>query len=140
MSSRPPEELQSTIEQMEAANEELKAANEEATSMNEELQSTNEELETSKEELQSFNEELNTVNSQLQHKIAELDALTNDLHNLLEGTDIATIFLDTDLRIKWFSPATMQLFNLVASDIGRPVSHFAPSSSMTVCWSTLKRY
>ena len=118
-------ELQGTIEQLESVNEETKAANEEATSMNEELQSTNEELETSKEELQSFNEELHSVNSQLQHKIGELDQIGNDLANLLSGTEIATVFLDTELRIKWFSPATKQLLDLVSSDIGRPIGHFA---------------
>ena len=118
-------ELQGTIEQLESVNEEMKAANEEATSMNEELQSTNEELETSKEELQSFNEELHSVNSQLQHKIGELDDTTNDLANLLSGNEIATLFLDTEVRIKWFSPATKQLLDLVSSDIGRPFRHFA---------------
>ena len=118
-------ELQGTIEQLESVNEEMKAANEEATSMNEELQSPNEELETSKEELQSFNEELHSVNSQLQHKIGELDQTSNDLANLLSGTEIATLFLDTELRIKWFSPATRQLLELESSDIGRPVRHFA---------------
>ena len=118
-------ELRNTIEHLETANEELKASNEEATSMNEELQSTNEELETSKEELQSFNEELNTVNSQLQHKIAELEWTTNDLNNLLAGSETATLFLDDKLAIKWFAPATKELFDLVASDIGRPIGHFA---------------
>ncbi|TIU30441.1 MAG: PAS domain S-box protein, partial [Mesorhizobium sp.] len=118
-------ELRSTVEHLETANEELKASNEEATSMNEELQSTNEELETSKEELQSFNEELNTVNSQLQHKIGELEAATNDLNNLLAGSETATLFLDEKLRIKWFAPATKELFDLVSTDIGRPIIHFA---------------
>jgi two-component system CheB/CheR fusion protein len=118
-------ELQGTIEQLESVNEELKASNEEATSMNEELQSTNEELETSREELQSFNEELHSVNSQLQHKINELDQTSNDLANLLSGTEIATVFLDTEFRIQWFSPATKPLLELVLSDVGRPISHFA---------------
>ncbi|MDX8440659.1 chemotaxis protein CheB [Mesorhizobium australafricanum] len=118
-------ELRNTIEHLETANEELKASNEEATSMNEELQSANEELETSKEELQSFNEELNTVNSQLQHKITELEWTTNDLNNLLAGSETATLFLDDKLAIKWFAPATKELFDLVASDIGRPIAHFA---------------
>ncbi|WP_158932987.1 chemotaxis protein CheB [Acidisphaera sp. S103] len=118
-------ELQGSIEQLESVNEELKASNEEATSMNEELQSTNEELETSKEELQSFNEELHSVNSQLQHKINELDQTGNDLANLLSGTEIATVFQDTELRVKWFSPATKPLLNLVLSDVGRPIAHFA---------------
>jgi two-component system CheB/CheR fusion protein len=118
-------ELQNTIAYQETTNEELKAANEEAISMNEELQSTNEELETSKEELQSFNEELNTINSQLQHKISELETTTNDLNNLLAGSETATLFLDEKLCIRWFAPATKHLFDFVASDIGRPITHFA---------------
>jgi two-component system, chemotaxis family, CheB/CheR fusion protein len=118
-------ELQNTIEYQETTNEELKAANEEATSMNEELQSTNEELETSKEELQSFNEELNTVNSQLQHKIGELENTTNDLNNLLTGSETATLFLDEKFCIRWFAPATRELFDFVPSDIGRPIAHLA---------------
>ena len=118
-------ELKETIAYLETANEELKAANEEAISMNEELQSTNEELETSKEELQSFNEELNTVNSQLQHKIGELETTTNDLNNLLAGSEAATLFLDEEFCIRWFSPATRDLFDFVASDIGRPIAHLA---------------
>ena len=81
-------ELQSTLEQMDSVVEEQKAANEEITSVNEELQSTNEELETSKEELQSYNEELHTVNNQLQHKIRELEDVSNDQSNLLAGTDL----------------------------------------------------
>ena len=118
-------ELRITIEQMESANEELKAANEEVTSMNEELQSTNEELETSKEELQSFNEELHTVNSQLQYKVHELQETTDDLDNLLSGSDLATLFLDRDLRITWFSPKSRELLDLVPSDVGRPADSFA---------------
>ena len=118
-------ELQNTIENLETANEELKASNEEATSMNEELQSTNEELETSKEEMQSFNEELHTVNSQLQHKIRELEDSTNDLNNLLAGTETATLFIDSALCIKWFAPGTQELFDLRSSDIGRPLDHFS---------------
>ena len=119
------DELQNTIENLETANEELKASNEEATSMNEELQSTNEELETSKEEMQSFNEELHTVNSQLQHKILELEDSTNDLNNLLAGTETATLFIDAALCIKWFAPGTQELFDLRPGDIGRPLDHFA---------------
>lgn len=118
-------ELQDTIDQRAAAIEELKAANEEVTSMNEELQTTNEELETSQEELQSFNEELQTVNAQLQHKIQELEEATDTLNNLLASSEIATVFLDTNLCIRWFSPASKELLELVASDIGRPVAHFA---------------
>lgn len=119
------DELSRTIEQLETSNEELKASNEEITSMNEELQSSNEELETSKEELQSLNEEVNTVNSQLQRKVEELEDTTNDLRNLLASTDIATIFLDRRLRIRWFTPAMTQLADLVGSDVGRPLAHFA---------------
>ncbi len=118
-------ELQNTIEYQESTNEELQAANEEAISMNEELQSINEELETSKEELQSFNEELNTVNGQLQHKIGELEDKTNDLNNLLAGSETATLFLDEEFRIRWFAPATRDLFDFAASDIGRPIAHLA---------------
>ena len=118
-------ELSSTIEQMEGANEELKASNEEITSMNEELQSTNEELDTSREELQSYNEELHTINNQLQHKVRELEDATNDLNNLLSGTEIATIFLDSTLRIKWFSETSVELLDLLSADIGRPLSTFA---------------
>ena len=116
------EDLQSTIEGMESANEELKSANEEIMSMNEELQSANEELESSKEELQSMNEELTTVNSQLQSKLEELENLNDDLKNLLASTDIATLFLDRGLNIKRFTPATRRLFNVIATDVGRPVS------------------
>lgn len=119
------EELRSTIEQLESANEEMKASNEEITSMNEELQSTNEELETSKEELQSLNEELSTVNSQLQTKVEELEDRTNNLNNLLNSADIATLFLDTRFTIRWFTPAMRSLFDILPTDIGRPVSHFA---------------
>lgn len=118
------EELQSTVEQFETTNEELKAANEEITSVNEELQSTNEELESSKEELQSLNEELNTVNAQLEMKLVELEHVGDDQRNLLSGTEVATIFLDQDLRIKWFSPAMRSLFDIIESDIGRPIANF----------------
>ncbi|REJ88481.1 MAG: PAS domain S-box protein [Planctomycetota bacterium] len=120
------EDLQSTIEELETSNEELKASNEEVMSMNEELQSTNEELETSREELQSLNEELSTVNSQLQEKVEELETTNNDLSNLLSSTDIATIFLDTDFRIRRFTPACTELLHFIPSDTGRPVSDLTP--------------
>ena len=97
-------------------------ANEEVMSTNEELQSTNEELETSKEELQSVNEELITVNSQLQEKVERLDAANSDLANLLASTQIATLFLDGELRIRFFTPASTQLLKLIPSDTGRPIS------------------
>ena len=110
-----------------ASNEELKAANEEVLSMNEELQSTNEELTTSKEELQSMNEELTTLNAQLQDKVHELTAVNDDLANLMVSTDIATVFLDTDLRIKRFTTAASHVLNLRSADTGRPMKHIAPN-------------
>ncbi|MCF8067527.1 MAG: PAS domain-containing protein [Desulfobacterales bacterium] len=116
------EHLQTTIEEMETANEELKSTNEEMQSVNEELQSSNEELETSKEELQSSNEELVTVNTELQNKVDELSTVNNDINNLLASTDIGTVFLDTNLAIKRFTPAMTNIFNLINSDIGRPIS------------------
>ena len=119
------DELQITIEQLETSNEELKASNEEITSTNEELQSTNEELETSKEELQSLNEELNTVNSQLQDKVGELEELTDDLNNLLRSTDLATVFLDGELKIKRFTPSVRELMEIIPSDRGRPLANLA---------------
>jgi two-component system, chemotaxis family, CheB/CheR fusion protein len=119
------EDLRLTVEQMEAANVELKASNEEIRSINEELQASNEELETSKEELQSLNEELNTVNNQLQAKVDELEARTDDLNNLLNSADVATLFLDRFLCIRWFTPRMKTLLELLPTDIGRPISHFA---------------
>jgi PAS domain-containing protein len=116
------EELQSTIEQMEGANDQLKASNEEVTAANEELQSANEELETSKEELQSVNEELNTINVRLQDKVEELEGLNNDLQNLLESSAIATVFLDKELKVKRFTPASTRLFSLIPTDLSRPLA------------------
>jgi len=115
------EYLQTTNEELETSNEELKSTNEELQSVNEELQSTNEELETSKEELQSTNEELVTVNAELQKKVEELSMTNNDITNLLASTEIGTIFLDINLCIKRFTPAITKLFNLIQTDIGRPI-------------------
>jgi two-component system CheB/CheR fusion protein len=115
--------LQFTQEQLETTNEELKSSNEEMQSINEELQSTNEELETSKEELQSINEELSTVNNELQTKVSDLSLVNNDMNNLLAGTRIATLFVDHSLRILRFTPTAYTILNLIASDVGRPVSH-----------------
>lgn len=115
------ENLQATIEELQAANEELKSTNEELQSTNEELQSTNEEIETSKEELQSVNEELMTVNAELQAKIEQLAGMQNDMKNLLDSTNIATIFLDEHLAIKRFTRDAAKVFRLVVSDVGRPL-------------------
>ncbi|MBV8492091.1 MAG: PAS domain-containing protein, partial [Alphaproteobacteria bacterium] len=116
------ERVQSVVEEYETALEELKSANEELVSINEELQSTNEELETSREESQSVNEELNTVNSELQRKIEEADHANDNLRNLFEGTEIATVFLDKQLVIRSFTPAVKSIFNLKDIDRGRPLT------------------
>jgi two-component system CheB/CheR fusion protein len=114
--------LQRTIEELQTSNEELKSTNEELQSTNEELQSTNEELETAKEELQSLNEELVTVNSELQGKLDALADAHDDLQNLLNSTEVATIFLDNELRIKRFTTEAKRVSNLMAVDVGRPLS------------------
>ncbi len=118
--------LQATIEEQESTNEELKSSNEEYQSLNEELQSANEELETSKEELQSVNEELTTVNGELAHRVQELGRANSDLKNFLESTQIATVFLDNDLRVTNFTPAIVEVFHMVDSDFGRPIAHIKP--------------
>ena len=115
-------ELQGAIRNLEISDEEQKAINEEALSVNEEFQSTNEELETSKEELQSLNEELTALNSQLQETLERQRTTSNDLQNILYSTDVATIFLDTKLNIRFFTPATKSLFNVIPGDIGRPLA------------------
>ncbi len=117
------EYLQGTREELESSTEELRSTNEEMQSVNEELQSTNEELETSKEELQSLNEELATVNTELLTKVADLSRANDDMNNLLQGTGIATIFADRQLRILRFTPTATQILNLIQGDIGRPVAH-----------------
>src|SRR4051812_42847505 len=116
------ERLQSIIEDYEISQEHLRASNEELQSANEELRSTLEELETSKEELQSTNEELQTVNQENSHKVEELAQLSGDLQNLMAATDIATLFLDRDLRILRFTPPIGKLFNVRMTDRGRPLS------------------
>ncbi|MCF4102734.1 ATP-binding protein [Gillisia sp. M10.2A] len=111
------EELQTSLEDIETSNEELQAANEELLASNEELQSTN-------EELQSVNEEINTVNAENIQKMEDLAALNADMNNLLESTDIGTIFLDDNLRIRKFTPAIKKHFSLISSDVGRPIDNF----------------
>lgn len=115
------ESHQGTIEELETSNEELKSTNEELQSTNEELQSANEELETSKEEMQSLNEELQTVNAELQGKIEELSRANDDMKNLLNGTNIATVFLDDKLNIKRFTEQAKHVIHLIPSDVGRPI-------------------
>jgi two-component system CheB/CheR fusion protein len=112
-------QLQEIIEHSEISAEELKASNEEMQAINEELRSATEELETSKEELQSINEELLTVNHELKTKVDETDKINDYLTNLIASTDIATVFVDRSLRIKWFTPAATEIFNMLAVDTGR---------------------
>ncbi len=115
-------ELQGAIHNLEISSEEQKAINEEALSVQEEYQSTNEELLTSKEELQSLNEELTALNSQLQETLERQRTTSNDLENVLYSTDVATLFLDQDLKIRFFTPATRALFAILPTDVGRPLS------------------
>jgi len=114
------EELQSTREEMQTSQEELKSTNEELQSTNEELQSTNEELTTSKEEMQSLNEELQTVNIELQSKVNDHLRASDDMKNLLNSIEIATLFLDKDLNIRRFTDQVTKIFKLRSTDIGRP--------------------
>lgn len=115
-------ELQDAIRSLEMSSEEQRAVNEEALSVNEEFQSTNEELLTSKEELQSLNEELTALNGQLQETLERQRTTSDDLQNVLYSTDVATIFLDRDLKIRFFTPATKSLFNVIPGDVGRPLA------------------
>jgi two-component system CheB/CheR fusion protein len=114
------EDMQNTLEEMQTSQEELKSTNEELQSANEELQSTNEELTTSKEEMQSLNEELQTVNAELQSKVDDFSRVNNDMKNLLNSTDIATLFLDKELNIRRYTNQATKIFKLIKSDIGRP--------------------
>jgi two-component system CheB/CheR fusion protein len=120
------EQLQITTEKYETATEEMETANEELMSMNEELQAKNEELQTSKEQLQSVNEELTTTNQQLNAKVVALDQANNDLQNLMEATEVATLFLDRTLDIRRYTPPITDIFSLRDSDIGRPIKDFTP--------------
>src|SRR5581483_6195192 len=119
------DEVQSVQEEIQTSQEELRSTNEELQSTNEELQSTNEELTTSKEEMQSLNEELQTVNHELQAKVDELSRSNNDMKNLLNSTDIATLFLDDELRVRRFTTPILDIIKLIPSDAGRPVTDLA---------------
>ena len=116
------QELRATREEMQTSEEELKSANEELQSANEELQSTNEELTTSREEMQSMNEELQTLNAELQHKVDDLSRLNNDMKNLLDSTEIATVFLDPALCVRLFTAGSNRIFKLIPGDVGRPIT------------------
>jgi two-component system CheB/CheR fusion protein len=132
------EQLQSLAEEHATAVEELRSSNEELQSVNEELQSTNEELETSREEIQSINEELNTVNVQLTAKVEQLDRSNGDLRNLFDSTKVATVFLDPFLVIRSFTPEIANIYNLIPSDIGRPLTDIVGRLSYTTLREDVK--
>ena len=119
------ETLQAMHEEMQTSQEELKSTNEELQSANEELQSSNEELTTAKEEMQSLNEELQTVNAELQAKVDDLSRASNDMHNLLNSTGIATVFLDNQLRVRRYTTPATRIIKLIPGDLGRPLSDLA---------------
>ena len=121
------EEVQALREEARASKEELQSANEELQSTNEELQSANEELTTSKEEMQSMNEELQTINAELQSKLDDLALAQSDMHNLLNSTDIAILFLDQDLNVRRYTERALTLISLRESDVGRPLSDLSTS-------------
>jgi two-component system CheB/CheR fusion protein len=131
------ESHQTTVEELESSNEELKSINEEMQSSNEEFQSTNEELESSREELQSLNEELQTVNAELQSKVEELSAVHDDMRNLLNSTEIATIFVDNHMRIRRFTPGATAIINLIQTDMGRPLQHVVTNLSYSAMMDDL---
>jgi two-component system CheB/CheR fusion protein len=120
------EDLRLTVKQLVSSNEEVETANEKMMLMREELRAANEELETSKEASQTINEELRIVNNQLHTKIGELETTNDDLENLLRSTDLATIFLDLEFRIRRFTPAARRLISLMPADIGRSIRDYSP--------------
>ncbi len=115
-------DLTAAVRDLETAHDDHRAVNEEALSINEEYQSANEELLTSKEELQSLNEELTALNGQLQETLERQRTTSNDLQNVLYSTEVATLFLDAELKIRFFTPATKGLFSLIPGDVGRPLA------------------
>lgn len=123
---------QSLIEQYEITQEELTVANEELQSTNEEFQSTNEEIETAKEELQSTNEELTTVNEELRVRNTDLTVLSDDLNNLLVSIEIPVLIVDGSYRVRRFSPKAKTAFNLIPSDVGRPISDIRPNFDLSL--------
>jgi chemotaxis protein methyltransferase CheR/two-component system CheB/CheR fusion protein len=133
------EQIQVLRERMQTSQEELKSTNEELQSTNEELQSTNEELTTSKEEMQSMNEELQTVNAELQSNVDDLSWVNNDMKNLLDSTEIATIFLDGLLKVRRYTAHVSHLFKLIPSDIGRPLSDIVTALDYTELENDMKR-
>jgi len=122
---RAQEEVRALRQEKHASQEELQASNEELQSTNEELQSANEELTTSKEEAQSMNEELQTINAELQSKLDDLALAQSDMQNLLNSTDIATLFLDNDLNVRRFTDQITRVIHLREGDVGRPLSDLA---------------
>lgn len=126
---------QATVEKLQTSNEELKSSNEELQSTNEELQSVNEELQTSKEELQSLNEEMSTVNNELESRVAELRQTEDDMTNMLNGTDLAVVFLDEELRIKRYTEQATNLVSLRDTDVGRPLADL----SLRIEYESLER-
>ncbi len=133
------QDLRELTEQYNLIVEEFSTSNEETLSVNEEVQSANEELETSKEELQSLNEELNTLNNELRSKVESVEQTNDDLNNLLASTEIATLFLDKECRIRWFTPAIKQVLRLIASDVGRPVRDLASTVTGSELGSEAKK-
>jgi two-component system CheB/CheR fusion protein len=123
--------LRSIIEEQDATNQDLRAANEEILSSNEEMQSTNEELQTAKEEIQATNEELSTINDELYRRNSETMQVSNDFQNLLSSINIPILMLEADLRIRRFTPTAATLFNLIPTDIGRPLSDINHNLTMT---------
>lgn len=121
------EQLATIIEQYETSVEELKASNEELQAINEELRSTSEELESSKEELQSVNEELTTANAEMQARIEDTAKANDDLHNIIASSEIATVFVDKEIRVKRFTPNATAIFNLIDTDLGRSLFHITHS-------------